>query len=169
MKVILNKDVKDLGKIGEMVQVKPGYARNFLFPRRLAAEATEKRVKEFKHLQVVAEAKQAKAVEGRQELLNKVQGQTVQFVVEADLDEKLFGSIGALDIARKLEAAGFPIEKRDVVIDDAFKVLGQHKAKVVLGKDLEAEVTVSIERAQKAADTTDVQEEVDTPLTHVPE
>lgn len=159
MKVILNKDVKDLGKIGEMVQVKPGYARNFLFPRRLAAEATEKRVKEFKHLQVVAEAKQAKAVEGRKELLSKVQGQTVQFVVEAAPDEKLFGSIGALDIARKLEALGFPIEKRDVVIDDAFKVLGQHKAKVVLGKDLEAEITVSIERAQKEK-TEVVEEEV---------
>ncbi len=150
MKVILNQDVKNLGKIGEMVQVKPGYARNFLFPRKLAAEATEKRVKEFKHLQLVAEAKQAKAVEGRKELLSKIEGETVQFVVEASNDEKIYGSVGALDIARKLEAKGFPIERRDIVIDDAFKVLGQHKAKVVLGKDLEAEITVSIERAKKA-------------------
>lgn len=149
MKVILNQDIKNLGKIGEMVQVKPGYARNFLFPRRLAAEATEKRVKEFKHLQLVAEAKQAKAVEGRKEVLSKIQGETVQFQVEADEDEQLFGSIGALDISRKLEEAGFAVDKRDVVLEDVIKVLGQHKAKVVLGKDLEAEITVAVERKVK--------------------
>lgn len=149
MKVILNQDIKNLGKIGEMVQVKAGYARNFLFPRKLAAEATEKRQKEFKHLQLVAEAKQAKAVEGRKELLAKIQGETVQFQVEAAEDEKLFGSIGALDVSRKLEEAGFLVDKRDVVLEDLIKVLGQHKAKVVLGKDLEAEITVSVERKAK--------------------
>lgn len=146
MKVILNKDIKDLGKIGEMVQVKPGFARNFLFPRKLAAEATEKRVKEFKHLQVVAETKQAKAVEGRKEVLAKLQGQTVLFTVEAAEDEKLFGSIGALDISRELEKAGFEIDKKDIALEDTIKVLGQHKAKVVLGSGLEAEITVSVER-----------------------
>ncbi len=149
MKVILNQDVKNLGKIGEMVQVKPGYARNFLFPRRLAAEATEKRVKEFKHLQLVAEAKQAKAVEGRKEVLSKIQGETIQFQVEAAEDEQLFGSIGALDISRKLEEAGFAVDKRDVVLEDVIKVLGQHKAKVVLGAGLEAEITVAVERKVK--------------------
>ncbi|MGH1468492.1 MAG: 50S ribosomal protein L9 [Bdellovibrionales bacterium] len=149
MKVILNQDVKNLGKIGEMVQVKPGFARNFLFPRRMASEATEKRVKEFKHLQLVAEAKQAKAVEGRKEVLAKIQGETVQFQVEAAEDEQLFGSIGALDISRKLEEAGFAVDKRDVVLEDVIKVLGQHKAKVVLGKDLEAEITVAVERKVK--------------------
>ena len=149
MKVILNQDIKNLGKIGEMVQVKPGYARNFLFPRKLAAEATEKRVKEFKHLQVVAEAKQAKAVSGRKEVLEKLQGQTVQFIVEAAEDERLFGSINALDVSRKLEEAGFSIDKRDVQLEDTIKVLGQHKAKVVLGTGLETEITVAVERKVK--------------------
>ncbi len=149
MKVILNKDIKDLGKIGEMVQVKPGFARNFLFPRKLAAEATEKRLKEFKHLQLVAEAKQAKAAEGRKAVLEKLQGQTVQFSVEADDDEKLFGSIGALDISRELGKAGFEVDKKDIVLEDSIKVLGQHKAKVVLGSGLETEITVAVERANK--------------------
>lgn len=159
MKVILNKDIKDLGKIGEMVQVKPGFARNFLFPRKLAAEATEKRVKEFKHLQLVADSKQAKAVEGRKEVLAKIQGQTVKFVVEASDDEKLFGSINALDISRKLEEAGFAVDKKDVVLEDTIKVLGQHKAQVTFGEDLNAEITVAVERKK---DTTKVvvQEEV---------
>lgn len=149
MRVILNKDVKNLGKIGEMVRVKAGFARNFLFPRKLAAEATEKRVKEFKHLQIIAEAKKAKAVEGRKEVLAKIQGQTVQFNVEAAEDEQLFGSIGTLSVARKLEEAGFSIDKRDVILEDTIKVLGQHKAKVVLGKDLEAEITIAVERKIK--------------------
>jgi len=159
MKVILNQDIKDLGKIGEMVQVKPGFARNFLFPRKLASEATEKRVKEFKHLQLVAESKQAKAVEGRKEVLSKIQGQTVKFVVEASDDEKLFGSINALDISRKLEEAGFAVDKKDVVLEDTIKVLGQHKAQVTFGPDLNAEITVAVERKK---DTTKVviQEEV---------
>lgn len=160
MKVILNKDIKDLGKIGEMVQVKPGFARNFLFPRKLAAEATEKRVKEFKHLQVVAEAKKAKAVEGRKEVLSKIQGQTVKFVVEASDDEKLFGSINALDISRKLEELGFAVDKRDVVLEDIIKVLGQHKAKVSFGPDLDAEITVAVER-KKAAPKVEAQAEVE--------
>lgn len=151
MKVILNKDIKDLGKIGEMVQVKPGFARNFLFPRRLASEATEKRVKEFKHLQLVAESKQAKAVEGRKEVLSKIQGQTVKFVVEASDDEKLFGSINALDISRELEKAGFAVDKKDVVLEDAIKVLGQHKAQVTFGADLNAEITVAVERKKGPA------------------
>lgn len=146
MKVILNKDIKDLGKIGEMVQVKPGFARNFLFPRQLATEATEKRLKEFAHLQKVAEAKKAKAVEGRKEVITKLQGFTVQFSVEAAEDEKLFGSVTSLDISRKLEEDGFEIDKKDIQIEEPFKVLGQHKAQVVLGEGLEAEITVAIER-----------------------
>jgi large subunit ribosomal protein L9 len=149
MKVILNEDIKNLGKVGEMVQVKPGFARNYLFPRKLAAEATEKRVKEFKHLQSVAEAKKAKAVAGRKEVLDKLQGQTVLFTVEAAEDEKLFGSINALDVSRKLEEQGFSIDKRDIELEDAIKVLGQHKAKVVLGPELETEITVSVERKAK--------------------
>lgn len=146
MRVILNQDVKDLGKVGEMVQVKPGYARNFLFPRKLASEATEKRVKEFNHLQKVAEFKRAKAVEGRKSVIEKLQGITLQFVVEASEDEKLFGSVGALDISRKLEEEGFQIDKRDIQLEEPFKVLGQHKAAVVLGEGLEAELTIAIER-----------------------
>ena len=162
MKVILNQDIKDLGKIGEMVQVKPGFARNFLFPRKLASEATEKRVKEFRHLQLVAESKQAKAVAGRRELLDKIQGETVHFTVEASNDEKLFGSINALDISRKLEEAGFQIDKRDIVLEDLIKVLGQHKAKVAFGPDLEAEITVAVDR-KKTAKAADVEEVAEAP------
>lgn len=146
MKVILNKDIKDLGKVGEMVQVKSGFARNFLFPRKLAVEATEKRQKEFMHLQAVAEAKKAKAVDARKEVIEKLNGQAVNFAVEASEDEKLFGSIGVLDISRELEKVGFEIDKKDIKLEEPVKVLGQHKAMVVLGEGLEAEITISVTR-----------------------
>ena len=69
MKVILSKDVKDVGKVGDLVNVSEGFARNFLFPRKLAAEATEKRVKEWEHLKRVADAKKKKAVAERQAVI----------------------------------------------------------------------------------------------------
>lgn len=146
MKVILNEDVKDLGKVGELVQVKSGFARNFLFPRQLAVEATEKRKKEFEHLKAVAEAQKEKAVEKRKELLKELEGITIEFTAEASDDEKLFGSISNLDISRKLEEKGYQIDKRDIVIDEPFKMLGQFKAQVTFGDDLNADITVSVNR-----------------------
>jgi large subunit ribosomal protein L9 len=81
MKIILQKDVKDVGKVGDLVNVSEGFARNFLFPRKLAAEATEKRVKEWEHLKRVSDVKKKKAVAERQEALNKINGLSLKFKV----------------------------------------------------------------------------------------
>ena len=93
MKVILQKDVKDVGKVGDLVSVSEGFARNFLFPRKMAAEATEKKVKEWEHLKRVAEIKKKKAVAERQELLKKISGISVSFKVAAGETDKIFGSV----------------------------------------------------------------------------
>ena len=146
MKVILNEDVKDLGKVGELVQVKSGFARNFLFPRRLAVEATEKRKKEFEHLKAVAEAQKEKAVEKRKELLKEIEGLTLEFSAEASEDEKLFGSISNLDISRKLEEKGYQIDKRDIVLEEPIKMLGQYKSQITFGEELNADITISVSR-----------------------
>src|SRR5882757_130186 len=99
MKVILQKDVKDLGKVGELVTVKQGYARNFLFPRKLALAATENRVEEWTHLTKVAEIKKKKAMGVRQEVITKLQGLTLTFKLETSAEgEKLFGSVTTHDI-----------------------------------------------------------------------
>ena len=74
MKVILQKDVKDLGKVGDLVNVSLGFARNLLFPRKLAVEATETKVNEYNHLKRVAESKKKKALSERQAFLNKIKG-----------------------------------------------------------------------------------------------
>lgn len=147
MKVILQKDVKNLGKVGELVNVKQGYARNFLFPRELAVVATEKKVTEWNHLKKVAEIKKKKALSGRQEIIKKMQGLTLNFKLEAAADsEKLFGSVTTMDISKQLEAHGYEIDKRDIHLEEQIKVLGQHKAFVRMGDGLEAELTVVVEK-----------------------
>lgn len=147
MKVILQKDVKDLGKVGDLVNVSNGYARNFLFPRQLAATATEEKETEWKHLQKVADIKKKKALAGRQELINKLQGQTLNFKLEAAADsEKLFGSVTTMEISKQLSASGFEIDRRDIHLEEPIRLLGQHKAHVRMGEGLEAEITVVVER-----------------------
>jgi large subunit ribosomal protein L9 len=146
MKVILQKDVKNLGKVGDLVSVKTGFARNYLFPRRLAAEATEKRMSEFSHLKAVAETKKKKAVGERQDLIKKLQGITVVLKGSAGESDKLFGSITNTDISNELEKLGFSIDRRDIHLEEPIRMLGQHKVGVKLGEGQEAELAVSVER-----------------------
>lgn len=146
MKVILQKDVKDVGKVGELVNVSEGFARNFLFPRKLAAEATEKRVKEWEHLKRVADAKKKKAVAERQGLLNKINGTSVKFKMAAAESDKIFGSVTTTDVSKELEKAGYSVDRRDIHFDEQIKVLGTHKAFVRLGDGLEATIQVVVER-----------------------
>lgn len=147
MKVILQKDVKNLGKVGELVNVSNGFARNYLFPRRMALEATEKRVREFAHLQKVAEVKKKKAVTERQELIAKIQGVSLSIKASAGETDKLFGAVTNTDISNELEKHGFSIDRRDIVLDEPIKMLGQHQVKIRLGEGLEAELSVAVERA----------------------
>ncbi len=147
MKVILQKDVKDVGRVGELVNVSEGFARNFLFPRKLAAEATEKRIKEYEHLKRVAETKKKKAIAERQAVLNKVNGVTVAFKLAAGETDKLFGTVTTNDISKELEKMGHSIDRRDIVLVEPIKVLGQHKAAVRFSEGMEANIQISVERA----------------------
>lgn len=148
MKVLLQQDVKNLGKVGELVNVKTGFARNYLFPRLLAVEATEKRVKEFAHLKLVAEAKKKKATAERQEVVKKLSGVSLTFKMPAGETDKLFGSVTNTDVSNELEKHGYSIDRRDIHLEDSIKVLGSHKAIVRLGEGLEAEIAISVERLQ---------------------
>jgi large subunit ribosomal protein L9 len=147
MKVVLQKDVKEVGRIGDLINVSEGYARNFLFPKKLAVEATETKVKEWEHLKRVSEIKKKKAVAQRQELVNKMNGITVQFKLAAGENDKLFGTVSPKDISTALESQGFSVDKRDIHLTEHIKLLGQHKATVKLGEGLEAVIQISIEKA----------------------
>lgn len=147
MKVILQKDVKNLGKVGELVNVASGYARNFLFPRLLAAEATEKRMAEFEHLKRAAEAKMKKANAERQAVIVKLKGVNIVIKATAGESDKLFGSVTNNDISNELEKHGYSVDRRDIVLEEPIRVLGSHKATVKLGEGLETTISVVVERA----------------------
>jgi large subunit ribosomal protein L9 len=147
MKVILQKDVKDVGKVGDLVNVSEGFARNFLFPRKMASEATENRVKEYEHLKRVADAKKKKVVSERKELLNKISGVAVKFKMAAAESDKIFGSVTTSDVSKELEKMGYSVDRRDIHIEDQIKILGNHKATVKLGDGLEATIQIAVERA----------------------
>ena len=145
MQVILQKDVKDLGKVGDVVNVSQGYARNFLFPNKMAAQSSEKNVKDWAHHKQVADMKLKKVASDRKEFAEKVNGQTVNFKMAASEADVLFGSVTAIDVSKELGKAGFEVDKRDINLE-AIKTLGQFKAKINFGSDVTAEVTVSVER-----------------------
>ena len=147
MKVILQKDVKDLGKVGDLVNVSEGFARNLLFPRKLALEATEKRENEYNHLKRVAESKKKKALTERQATLNKIKGTTVAFKLNAGENDKLFGTVTTSDISKGLEKLGFSVDKKDIHLEEAIKVLGTHKATIRYAEGLETSIQVAVERA----------------------
>lgn len=146
MKVILSQDVRALGKVGDLVKVADGYARNYLIPRRLAMIATERKVKEFKHLQAVSDAKKKKAVTQAKKVAEKLSGVTVTLKVQAGEGDKLFGSVTNNDIALQLANAGFNVERRDIQVEEPIKVLGQYRVKVRIATGVDAEVKVNVER-----------------------
>ncbi|OFZ13794.1 MAG: 50S ribosomal protein L9 [Bdellovibrionales bacterium RBG_16_40_8] len=145
MKVILQKDVKNVGKVGDVVNVSKGYARNYLFPRQLAALAAEENVHAWEHLKKAAELKKKKVVSERKKLLEKIAGTTLVFKMVSGDKEKIFGSVTANDVSRELEVKGFSVDKRDIRMEP-IRLLGQHKIEVNLGENLTTEVTVVIEK-----------------------
>lgn len=146
MKVILQSDVKNIGKVGEIINVSDGYARNFLFPNKLAMQATEKRQKEFAHYQKIAEAKKVKLLADKKSLVEKLAELTLSFQRKAGDEDKIFGSVTNADIAQVLEKHGHDVDKRDINVEEAIKVLGQHRASVKLGDGLEAVLKINVER-----------------------
>lgn len=142
MKVILIEDVKDVGSIGDIIQVKPGYARNFLFPRNLARPATEanqKVVEEVKRKKQMVIVREKKAAE---ELREKLSLASCTISVEAGDDDKLFGSVTAQDIAQAFEEEGLPIDKRKILLDEPIKKLGVYNVTVKPHPEVSCEVKV---------------------------
>jgi large subunit ribosomal protein L9 len=144
MELILRDDVASLGKAGDLVRVKPGYARNFLLPRGLAFEATEgnkKRIAaESKARNAAAAAERAEA----QTLADRIGAVSLTFTAKSGEDGKLFGSITAGDIAEQLAANGVTVDKRRIELEHPLKHLGFHTVPVRLHHDVQGEAKVNI-------------------------
>jgi large subunit ribosomal protein L9 len=142
MKVILIEDVQKLGTIGEIVQVKQGYARNFLFPKKLAKPATDsnlKIVEEIKKKKILAAAREKKMAEELKEKLSLV---SCTVSVEAGEDDKLYGSVTAQDIVDAFEEEGISIDKKKILLEESINRLGVYHVSVKLHPEVIGEVKV---------------------------
>ena len=144
MQVILLSDVKGLGKANDVVNVSDGYARNFLFKKKLAKETTASNLNEVK-LQTGAKAEhERRALLAAQELRGKLDGQTFTLKAKGGEGGKLYGAVTAADIAEALKAAGFEIDKKQVVLSGPIKAAGVFGARIKLHPKVSAEVNVDV-------------------------
>ena len=144
IEVILREDVKSLGKAGEMVRVKPGYARNFLLPQGLAFEATEGNKKRIA-AETRARGARDQAERAEAERFAATLGAvTLTLTGKAGEEGKLFGSITAQDIADALAAQGHQVDRRRIELEHPIKTLGHHTVAVRLHSEVHAEVRVSV-------------------------
>jgi large subunit ribosomal protein L9 len=144
MDVILREDVQSLGKAGEMVRVKPGYARNFLLPKGLAFEATEGNKKRIAAEAKARETRLASEKTAASALAAKLGAATVALKGKAGEEGKLFGSITAQDIADGLAAQGIEVDRRRIELEHPIKTLGFHSVAVRLHPEVHAEVKVNV-------------------------
>jgi large subunit ribosomal protein L9 len=144
MEVILREDVKSLGKTGELVRVRPGYARNFLLPKGLAYEASEGNKKRIA-AETRARTTRLEAEKGEaQAFADRLAAATVTLTGKAGEEGKLFGSITAQDIAEALAAQGHPVDRRRIELEHPIKTLGSHTVGVRVHPEVHAEVRVSV-------------------------
>lgn len=142
MEVILRQAVENLGKPGDLVAVKAGYARNFLIPRGFALPATEGNKKRIEQQRARLEAAEGERRAAAQSVADKLEQVSLTFSARVGEEEKLFGSVTAADIAQQLQAQGFEIEKRQVDLHDPIKSLGVYRVPVKLHADVKPEVRV---------------------------
>ena len=144
MKLILQKDVKNLGKAGDQVLVKKGYARNFLIPQGQAIPLNKDRLRVWKHQKVLIEAKKRKAISERKVLIEKLSSIKLKFEKESLKDGKLFGSVTAYDISQSLEKFhNISVDKRDISLT-TLKTVGDHTVTISLDSEHKTDITVSI-------------------------
>jgi large subunit ribosomal protein L9 len=148
VKLILREDVLNLGEAGDLVSVKPGYARNFLIPEGRAAIATESRVKEFEHQKRVIAEKLAKEMKDLQAVRKKIESLKLEVTAQAGEEGKLFGSVTSQQIADLMAQNGVTIDRRKIDLAEPIKTLGDHKIKIKLRREFPAEVTVKVTAAE---------------------
>ena len=144
MKIILLQTYENLGKVGEIVNVKPGFARNYLIPNKIASLATAQNIKALEVFLKVQETKEAKNRVNLEALSNKLNSLTLKFEVQVGEDEKLFGSVTSQMISDELANQGYTIDKKEIQLDDSIKELGNYKIEINLGYELDTKIKVKV-------------------------
>jgi large subunit ribosomal protein L9 len=145
VQVILRDDVPNLGKIGDVVRVKPGYARNFLLPRGLAVEANPKNLRMLEHHRRVITAKADREHKSAEASAKRLDGMQLTVRARAGEEGRLFGSVTNMDIERLLAEKGFQVERRRIVLEEPIKQLGTFAIAVQVGRQVKATVELIVE------------------------
>ena len=151
MNVILTENVKGLGNMGEVVKVKPGYARNFLVPNKLAVEASERNLKELEHHRRQLSRKAEKLSQEAAVIKGRIEAVECVLAHRAGEEGKLFGSVTSMEIEAALAAKGIEIDRRKILLSHPIKSLGTHEVEIKLNAGVNATLKVSVVNADAVA------------------
>ncbi len=148
MKIILTENIASLGEIGQIVNVAPGYARNYLLPQGLALKATGENVRELEHRKRILAQKRKKV---RQEMLSVAEKlNQVKIVLNRKVaeEDKLYGSVNVVDVAKALEEQGFDVDRKSIHLEQPIKQLGDYSVPIRMSSDVSANVKLVIEKEE---------------------
>jgi len=146
MQIILQEDVEKLGHRGDVVTVKPGYARNFLLPNKVAIEATPGNMKALERIRGSLAKKTATEFEAAKKHAEALNGVAVKFTRKTGENDQLFGSVTNGDIAEALKAQGFEVDKRQIVLPESLRALGEFPVTIKVFRDITAQIKVTVEK-----------------------
>jgi large subunit ribosomal protein L9 len=148
MKVILQENMENLGHIGDVVKVAPGYARNYLLPKGLAMPANEKNTKALEHAKRQLEYKKNKVLEAAKGIVAKIEGLVLNLVHAAGDEGKLFGSVTNMELAEQLKAHGIEVDRKKIVLADPIKHTGEYAVPVKIHPEVTATLKVIVSKAE---------------------
>ena len=151
MNVILMERIEKLGQMGDIVSVKPGFARNYLLPQKKALRATEANKAQFEQQRVQLEAENLKRREEALKVVENLKGTTVTLVRQAGESGQLYGSVNSRDIAEAVTAAGITIDRKQVALTAVIKTLGLHPVRIQLHPEVSEEITANVARSEEEA------------------
>jgi len=146
MQIILQEDVEKLGHRGDVVTVKPGYARNFLLPKKLAVEATPGNMKALERIRAALAKKTATELEAAQKQAELLGVVALKFTRKTGENDQMFGSVTSGDIAESLKKEGFEIDKRQIQLPEPLKTLGDFPVTIKVFRDVTAQIQVNISK-----------------------
>src|SRR6202008_2087212 len=146
MQIILQEDVDKLGHRGDVVNVKPGYARNFILPRKLGIEATPGNMKALERIRTSLAKKTATELEAAKKQADLLSGVSVSFRRKTGENDQMFGSVTTADIAEALAAQGFKIDKRQVQLAEPIKSIGEHEVTIKVFREVTAAIRVTVDK-----------------------
>ena len=144
MQIILKQDLETLGKAGEIITVKPGFARNYLIPQGIATMATKKNIEATQKLIDIQERKDARTRTNLETLAERLNKLTLKFELQAGEDDKLFGSVTNIMIAEAIAEKGYTVDRKEIEMEETIKSVGNHYVVIKLGNGFSGRIKIKV-------------------------